>query len=209
MIKIENLTYSYEKNLLFDNFSYTFKDATITTVKGESGKGKTTLLYLMLGFEIFENGKIFYDDIELSETTVKAIRQNIAWLPQDFNLKVNTIEELFFSLFGLKINKRKYPQKQDIKKMFDSLGIEENLLKKRIDEVSGGQKQRILLASILLSDKKYIFLDEPTSALDKISTKKFIEIMQKSNATFIISTHDNILIEAADDIIDLDSMVIN
>ncbi len=205
MIKIENITYSYENNLLFNNFSYTFKDGTITTVKGESGKGKTTLLYLLMGFEIPQKGKIFYDEIELSPPNIKTIRQEIAWLPQDFNLKINTIEELFFSLFELKNNKKKYPSKQQIAEMFNALGIEENMIKKRIDEVSGGQKQRILLASILLSNKKYVFLDEPTSALDKISTEKFIKIMKNTNATFIISTHDNILIKEADNVIDLDN----
>lgn len=206
MIKVENLFYKYEGKYLFKNFNFKFDDNLLFAVKGESGRGKTTLLNILLGFEIPQNGQILFDNLILNSQNVFEIRKKSAFLPQNFNVHFDTIKELFYSTFALKANKKKMPDDKAVNKIFEHLGLEKELMNKKIDEVSGGQKQRVLLASILLTEKKYIFLDEPTSALDLESAKKLLECLKDTNSTVIVSTHDKTVLNFADKIVDLDKI---
>jgi len=204
MISIKELYYKYEDNYIFENFNFQFHDNKLYAIKGESGRGKTTLLNLMLGFEIPEKGEIIFDNKILNQKNIFEIRKQSAFIPQDFNVKVDTIKELFFSVFELKINKKKLPDENLIKQQFEKMGLDFELMNKKIDEVSGGQKQRVVLASVLMTNKKYLFLDEPTSALDFESSKKMLQCLKNSNATVIISTHDENVLHSVDEIVDLD-----
>ncbi|MBN2663761.1 MAG: ABC transporter ATP-binding protein [Bacteroidales bacterium] len=204
MIEFKNISFKYDQKLIFDNFSTEIKNGQKVAIIGESGSGKSTFLNLLAGFEIPNSGEIFVDDIKLSAQNMFSVRQKIAWLPQNFNVPFDTTKELFFSPFSLKNNKKNRPTQPEIDKVFLELGIAKELLEKKIDEVSGGQKQRIMLASIILTKKKYIFLDEPTSALDDHSTSNLLEILLNlTNTTVIAATHDKIYIDKADKIINL------
>ena len=204
MVELQNINFRFEDNLIFENFSAKIELGQKVAIVGESGSGKSTFLNFLAGFEIPSKGKIIFDSVELTSETAKLIRQKIAWFPQNFNVPFESINELFFSPFTLKINKKNKPSTSDIAHLFNKLGIEPNLLNKKIDEVSGGQKQRIILASVILSKKKYIILDEPTSALDDLSTQKLLDVLwEYQETTIIVATHDKKIIEKADLIIDL------
>ena len=205
MIELKNISFRYNDDILFENYSKRIEAGKKVAIIGESGSGKSTFLNLLAAFEIPQKGNIFYNNIELNIQTITSIRQEIAWLPQDFNVPFDSLRELFFSTFTLKINKPNKPTNLEIVELFSKLGLKTEILEKKINEVSGGQKQRVLLASIILSKKKYIILDEPSSALDEYSTKKLISILQTMTKTTVISaTHDRIFIDNADLIINLD-----
>jgi len=204
MITVKNISFNYEKTIIFNNFTHIFAENSKTVVIGESGRGKTTLLNLLLGFEVPDKGEIFFDNVLLNQETIGSIRQKIAWLPQNFNVPFDSVGELFNSIFELKINRKKKISAIEIQDIFSELGIETELLNKKIGEISGGQKQRVILAALVLSDKKHIFLDEPSSALDEISTKKIIELLWKNkNSTVIIVSHDKLFAEKADFVLNL------
>ena len=208
MIELKNVCFNYKDEIIFDNFSQVIETNKITTIKGQSGKGKTTLLNILAGFEIPHSGTIFFDKIEINHLTISNLRKQIAWLPQNFNITVDNVKELFYSVFNLKINKKNKPSLEQINEIFSKIGLEKEIINKKIDEISGGQKQRIILASLLLSNKKYVILDEPSSALDELSTKKILqEFKIKKNTTVIISSHDKTIIENSDNIIDLDKNI--
>jgi polar amino acid transport system ATP-binding protein/putative ABC transport system ATP-binding protein len=204
MILVDKISLKYDNQPLFDKLSFSVPDTTMVSIIGESGKGKTTLLNLLAGFEIVESGNILYDNIELNSKNLSKIRQKIAWLPQNFNVPFDTVEELFFSVFELKINKSYKPSSTSIENIFDKLALDITLLKKNIDEISGGQKQRIILASLLLTQKKYFLLDEPTSALDSFSAQKLINVLKESDKTVLIATHDDFVVKNSDTTINLD-----
>jgi len=204
MITVKNISFNYEKTIIFNNFTHIFAENSKTVVIGESGRGKTTLLNLLLGFEVPDKGEIFFDNVLLNQETIGSIRQKIAWLPQNFNVPFDSVGELFNSIFELKINRKKKISAIEIQDIFSELGIETELLNKKIGEISGGQKQRVILAALVLSDKKHIFLDEPSSALDEISTNKIIELLWKNkNSTVIIVSHDKLFAEKADFVLNL------
>ncbi len=200
MIELKNVFYNYGALSIFENFSLQILDNQIVSVIGESGAGKSTFLDLLLGFISPKKGEIFFDEIKLSKNSVRQIRQQTAWLPQNFNVAFDSVSEMFFSPFNLKANKTQIPDNQIITNTFKSLGLDTKLLEKGINEISGGQKQRIMLAAVFLLKKKYYLLDEPTSALDDTSAQKLLTLLKKLkiNSTIIISTHDQRIINQSD-----------
>ncbi len=206
MIRIEKLNFFYEAKKLFDDFCVEIPDNSLVSIKGESGKGKTTLLNILAGFEIPFSGEIYFDDIILSKENIFKIRQEIGWLPQNFNMPIDTVKELFMAPFDLKFNKKYLPDDTEIKSLFESLNLQNIDLQKKTDEISGGQKQRVLLASLLATQKPYLLLDEPSSALDNKSVEMLMNLLKKENKTVIISTHDQMIIEKSSLVIDLDKM---
>lgn len=77
---------------------------------------------------------------------------------------------------------------------FGMLGLEKEILEKRLSEISGGQRQRVMIAIAALLRKDIILLDEPTSALDSESTHKVFDFLTnlKHRPTIIAVTHDKI-----------------
>ncbi len=192
MIEFKNISFGFDEQLIFDGFSDKILDRQKVAVVGKSGCGKSTLLNLIAGFLEPQKGQILIDNNVVNSQNIATIRQNLIWLPQNFNIPFDTINDLFFSIFDLKINKKFRPNQQQIEEIFSLFNISTNLLTKKIDEVSGGQKQRILLASVLLTDKKYILLDEPTSSLDEQAAQTLFDVLLNyKNKTVIMATHNS------------------
>ncbi len=202
MIEFRNIFFGYKEEILLENFNRKIFNGEKVAICGQSGCGKTTLLNMILGFELPQKGDIYIDNDKLSHFNISKIRQKIAWLPQNFNISFETVKELFFSPFNLKSNYKNKPNEKDIEKSFYDLGLKKSILKKNINEISGGQKQRILLSSMILLKKNYILLDEPTSALDHLSVEKTSKVLLNlKHTTIIAATHDKNFINKADSVI--------
>jgi polar amino acid transport system ATP-binding protein/putative ABC transport system ATP-binding protein len=92
---------------------------------------------------------------------------------------------------------------------FQRLGLDEEIMDKRLNEISGGQRQRMLFAVIAMLDKELILLDEPTSSLDSesaILVTKFIKDMCKRGKTVLAVTHDKHFAEECDRIINISTL---
>lgn len=204
MILVKNLSFLFKEKRLFNNFSFVIPENSFVTITGESGKGKTTLLNILSGFEKPLSGEIMFDNLVLNKENMPLIRKEIAWLPQNFNIPIETVKELFMAPFNLKINKKNIPIFEEIQILFNRLNIGDVSLSKKIDEISGGQKQRIIIASLLATKKKYFFLDEPTSALDDYSIEILMNILKTEKKTVVIASHNKKVIDSSSQIIDLD-----
>jgi putative ABC transport system ATP-binding protein len=204
MITISNLYLQFQKELIFKDFSLKVSKGERLSIVGDSGKGKSTLLHLLLGFVPDFKGDVNISTLQLNAKNIKNIRKQIAWLPQEIALNFQTVEQLFMAPFDLEINKKHLPIQKEIATIFRAFDLSEDLLKKKTKEISGGQKQRILLASIFLTKKPIILLDEPTSALDTAVKKKITDYVMAQNRTIITATHDDYWIEKSDRIIHLD-----
>ena len=87
---------------------------------------------------------------------------------------------------------------------FEALGLEENLLDKRLHEISGGQYQRIQLAITAMQEKPLLLIDEPTSALDKATTQKAIQFVQRlatEGKTILTISHTPQFMEGCDRVV--------
>ncbi len=189
MLKIENLTYKYDKT----SYCYTLKaeKSQITAIVGESGSGKSTLLDLIAGFLTPMKGKIELENIDI--TNLPTNEKDLTILFQNYNLfeHLTVIKNL-----TLGIDKSLFPKKENIKKAKEMLK-EVNLkgYENRISStLSGGEQQRVALARALLREKKVLLLDEPFSALDYAIHQDMLKLVQKitkeKSLYTIMVTHD-------------------
>ena len=199
MIQIKNISLSYEKELVLDNISCDISKGQNICFWGPSGSGKSSLLKLLMGFEIPDSGEIIIDNIRVNDENINEIRKKLAWIPQNINLPVNNTKELIELLY---LDKR---QQQNFNNYITKLKLDKSLLNKDFQEISGGQKQRIVIAAVLSLDKPVLLMDEPTSALDADSVDSLINLILKNNDLTVISaSHDKKWADANDLILQLD-----
>lgn len=189
MLKVSNLRFGYDKNIIIDNLSFEIEEGEIVGLIGKSGSGKSTILRLIAGLEKQWEGNIFLDDKEITHAMpyhrdVAYVFQSLALFPH-LTVKKNI-------LYGIKhLNKKE--QKEKLNYFTQMLEIS-NYLNRYPHELSGGQKQRVAIARSLVTSPKLLLLDEPFSTLDaelrKTVRKEIREILKRHNITTIIVTHD-------------------
>lgn len=198
MIKTQNLTKTYGKGegkvTALDGVDITIKDGEMVAIIGKSGSGKSTLLNLLGGLDKATEGKVFYNDKDLStmnDTKLSEFRlKNIGFVFQFFDLIPElTAEENV--LFPAKLAKKKETTESDL---YTALDITDRV-KHYPSELSGGQQQRAAIARALINDPDVILCDEPTGNLDKASGEEVMNLLkrlnQEQNKTVIIVTHDS------------------
>lgn len=189
MLKLDQINKSYDGVKILNDISLEIEDGQIVSILGPSGCGKTTILNLILGITDVDNGRIIYNDTDITYQPMEDRGFNIVF--QDYALfpNLNVYKNI---TYGLK-NKPLIATKAEVEELIDLLGLREHLTKK-IDQLSGGQKQRVALARTMVMKPKILLLDEPLSALDgviKESIKERIKTIAKEyNLTTIIVTHD-------------------
>ncbi|MGN1309016.1 MAG: ATP-binding cassette domain-containing protein [Akkermansia sp.] len=203
----EKVCYGYTRNLpVLQDFSYTFKPG-VTLLRGYSGSGKTTLLKLLAGYLRVTSGRIIPPG-GVSVTSRAYLRRHVAYMFQGINLlPLMSVERNL----GLAAEMATLPNKQwkpRCEQLLTDLGLQE-LRHRRADKLSGGQAQRAALARTLMKDAPTVLLDEPTSGLDDGNTSIIKKLVNKdaSSRICIISTHDNRLLDIADEVIDFNTPV--
>ena len=186
-----------------------FKAGKSYAILGVSGSGKTTLLNIIAGIVTPNEGKVFVDDIEVTNLTQKEKDnfrlKNIGYIFQDFKLMEEmTVED---NLNLLKIEKIDCI---DIDNILEQVGLK-NKRKIKVKKLSGGEKQRVAIARSLIKSPKIILADEPTGSLNY---EKGIEIMElldkfhkKSNHVMIFVTHDDRMAKFADEVIHFEDIL--
>ena len=193
MIEFDNITFIYDNKPLMQHFSCCISSGEKVVLYGPSGHGKSTLLASVAGFVLPDEGSIRINGKILDSVAIQQIRRITAWLPQEFTLPFETVEELIAAPFRLKINQPSRPTRETILNHFARLGLEPELYEKRSIEISGGQRQRIMLAVAALLNKPLIVIDEPTSALDTGSTDKVLAFFRRQaekGAAVLAVSHD-------------------
>lgn len=202
MLKISKLSISYGAKQVLKDVSFQLERGELGCVLGESGRGKTTLLRAILGFEEYQSGHIEVGDTELSASTVFNIRQHIAYLPQELSLPSPTVREMMMTPFFFRINRGVTIKDERIHDEWKLLGLEPGLLDRSPNAVSAGQRQRIMLSVCGLLGKPLVILDEPTSALDNDSTLMVVEYLKmmarERGAAVLAVTHSDILAKHCD-----------
>lgn len=178
MLRIENLSVRFGRTELFTDMNLHVRRGEVVCLTGPSGCGKTSLLKAIMGFVFPCQGRIVVEDTLLTPHTAHIIRHRIAWMPQGLSLPCEWVREMVNLPFDLRVNRGVTLSEEKLLGHFETLGLESNLLDKRLHEISGGQRQRILLAVTAMQEKPLIIIDEPTSALDKDSTQKALQFVQ-------------------------------
>jgi len=212
MIQLKDIYFQYPQsdfNLNIENLS--FADGSKTAVIGPSGFGKTTMLNLIAGILLPENGEVNIEDTLVNKLADKQRRnfriQNIGFVFQDFRLVpyLNVLDNI---LLPFRINSALKPGSESsaqAKQLADELGIGK-LNKKYPAKLSHGERQRVAIARALINKPKVILADEPTGNLDPVNKNHIKNILfdavEKHGATLITVTHDHEMLDGFDNMID-------
>lgn len=189
MLSLKHIKKSYDGVPVLKDITLDIRDGEIVSILGPSGCGKTTLLNLILGITDADEGRIEFNEEDITFEPMEKRGFNIVF--QDYALfpNLNVYQNV---TYGLK-NKPNISTKEEVEDLIRLLGLEEHLDKK-IDQLSGGQKQRVALARTMVMKPRILLLDEPLSALDgviKESIKDRIKTIARDyHLTTIIVTHD-------------------
>ena len=169
---------------------------SFVTLLGPTGSGKTTLLRILAGIEKPDQGRIYYDGIDVTALPVQ--ERNIAFVYQQFvNYPSMTLFENIAS--PLRVAKEKHSETEIKRKVEETAELLRlaDILQHLPEEVSGGQRQRCAIARALVKDARFIFLDEPLANLDyKLREELRTELKQ------IFKDRDGVVIYATPDPID-------
>lgn len=192
MLKIQNLTKVYEDGTVaLKDVSFTVEEGEFLVIIGLSGSGKSTLLRCINRLIDPTEGKILWNDLDITEASegeLRSIRRGIGMIFQQFNLvdrssvvtNVLTGRCGYVNPFWSLIN---YFPRKDRERAFtalDRVGIQEKA-QNRADALSGGQKQRVGIARALMQDPKMILADEPVASLDPVLAHSILGYLEKIN----------------------------
>ena len=207
MLLANNISICFGDECVLENFSCHIRRGDFACITGVSGCGKTSLLKSFLGLTPLTKGYIRVGADVLSEHTCSTIRRKAAYLPQDLALPYGMVDEAAAHI--LKVGGGRYDRtsKLSLRENMIKLGLDEELLDKRVVEISGGQRQRLILAVLSLLNRELWLLDEPTAALDITSRDYVIDFLleQKSKGKTIVAvSHDACFSAKCSTIIPLD-----
>ncbi len=196
IIGLSNVTFSYEGNNIFENLNIGFERNEITALLGAVGKGKSTILKLIMCFYIPDHGDLYFEGKWYSDLTVDNIRKRIGYVPQQPALFNNTI------LYNVRYGNEHLSEDQIIK-FLESIGVDKAFshgvhthVGKHGMNISGGQRQLIWCLRVLLQNPEVLVMDEPTASMDKNTKDLMFKVLQKlmEKRTVIMVTHDPYLI---------------
>lgn len=188
-IKIKNLSYSRNGIPLLENINFIIEKKETGVIKGESGKGKTTLLNIINGLIAPKLGLITCGDEIFNSDSIflPPEKRNIGYVFQDFALfpHLNSKTNVLFA--------SKNKDRTLFNEVIQDLELGSHL-KKFPHELSGGQKQRVAIARSILMEPQLLIMDEPFSNLDgdlSRKTQKLIDnVINKLDIPCLIVTHN-------------------
>lgn len=191
MLEFKEVSLTFADEIVLDRLSFRVERGEKAVFQAPSGKGKSTILNLILGFIKPDSGRIVYNGKVVTDKNIHQLRASGAWLPQDFQLGEGSVRNVILNPFSFKRNSSLKPNEETIAGALSLLGMNKKLLDKNFVSISEGQKQRVGMVICHLLQRNLILLDEPTSALDPESKKMVIDMFLKDEKQTVVSTsHD-------------------
>ena len=177
-----------------------------TVISGASGSGKTTLLNVIGCIDLPDQGEIVVagEPVQkLSDDALSDFRaRHIGFVFQNFNLLpvLTAYENVEYPLL---LSRTAAPErKRRVEAMLEAVGLSDRA-KNYPGQLSGGQRQRVAIARALAPSPKLVLADEPTANLDSVTGASIIALMREMqrelHVSFVFSSHDPKVLEAADD----------
>lgn len=207
MLEVNDISIQFGGEQVLQNFSCRVEKGGLACVVGRSGCGKTSLLKALIGLTPYCGGTIRIAGTELNESSCAFVRKITAYLPQELVFPNEDIMDIVLQTLrigGVKNVRLSMPL---LHQNIQRLGLEPELLDKRMAEISGGQRQRVMIAVLSMLDKQVWLLDEPTAALDEKSRDLVIQFLieeQRCGKTIVAVSHDPVFASRCSTIIRLD-----
>ena len=196
MILLKNVSKSYRNGVhALRDINLEVEDGEFVYIIGPTGCGKSTLIKILDGEELPDDGEVFVNGInvgKLRHAKVPLYRRNIGVIFQDFRLlpKMTVFENIAFALEVLAMEKTAIRRR--VREVLELVDLQDKA-KAFPEQLSGGQQQRATIGRAIANHPKVLIADEPTGNLDP---EKSIEIIQLEKTTIVMVTHDEKLVNA-------------
>ena len=178
-IEVKQLSHRFGEKIIFENFDLLLADGGLYGLTAPSGRGKTTLLRILLGLQAPDSGTV------TQGVRYSAVFQNDRLLPRR-----NAVDQLLFVRGGRK-------DREAAARFLAGL-LPEDSLTQPVGELSGGMQRRVAIARALWAESDCVLMDEPFTGLDEDTlrhTADFI-LANRQGRTLLLSTHQKELLEA-------------
>lgn len=219
IIRTENLGHTYQlgriKVTALRRINLMIENGEFLAIVGPSGSGKTTLLNVIGALDSPTEGKIFFEEEELTRASSARLAQirlkKIGFVFQAYNLipVLTAFENVEYIMLIQGVTERERRERAlGVLKRVGLSGYEN----RRPMDMSGGQQQRVAVARAIAGKPKVVLADEPTANLDSKTGGELMDLMlelnQQDGITFVFSTHDPMVMERAKRLIRLRDGVI-
>jgi lipopolysaccharide export system ATP-binding protein len=192
-LRTDQLIKRYKRRTVVDKVSIRVQQGEIVGLLGPNGAGKTTTFYMTVGLIKPNEGKIYLEDIEITdEPMYKRAQMGIGYLAQEASVfrKLSVEDNIKAVLEMTKLSKE--AQDEKLESLLDEFGLQ-RIRKSRGDVLSGGERRRTEIARALAVDPKFILLDEPFAGVDPIAVEDIQGIVYKlkaKNIGILITDHN-------------------
>ncbi|MEO9485291.1 MAG: ABC transporter ATP-binding protein [Ekhidna sp.] len=203
MLKAENIHKSYNGLNVLKGIDLSIDKEEVVSIVGTSGAGKSTLLHILGTLDVPDEGKVLFDDVEVSSLNQKKMalfrNERIGFIFQFHNLfpEFTAIENVCIPAL-IRGDSDADKRARHLLEILGLSGREEH----KPSELSGGEQQRVSVARALINEPSVVFADEPSGNLDSQSAddlhQLFFDLRNKIGQTFVIVTHNMELAGMAD-----------
>ncbi len=208
MIKVKNLSKSFNNQLVLDNISIEIKKGDFISIVGPSGAGKTTFLNILGTIDEYDKNpktSILFNNIDitnLDDDKLSSFRNKEIGFIFQFHQLLPELTAQENILLPTMIGKRSEKESLDNLMKFSSILEINHILNKKPEFISGGEKQRVAVARALINSPSILLADEPTGNLDSKNAEKiqklFKKINKELNVTIVLVTHNKAFSKIAD-----------
>ncbi len=208
MIKVKNLSKSFNSQLVLDNISIEIKKGDFISIVGPSGAGKTTFLNILGTIDEYDKNpktSILFNNIDitnLDDDKLSSFRNKEIGFIFQFHQLLPELTAQENILLPTMIGKRSEKESLDNLMKLSSILEINHILNKKPEFISGGEKQRVAVARALINSPSILLADEPTGNLDSKNAEKiqklFKKINKELNVTIVLVTHNKAFSKIAD-----------
>jgi lipopolysaccharide export system ATP-binding protein len=192
-LSVRKLVKIYRGRKVVDQVSLTVDSGRVIGLLGPNGAGKTTTFYMTVGLVKPDRGRIFLDDVEITEYPMHTrARKGVGYLPQEASVfrKLTVRQNILAILETLPLSRRQRIERTE--SLLAELGIA-HVADSRAAVLSGGERRRLEISRALATEPAFMLLDEPFAGIDPLAVidiKKIIAHLKQRNIGILISDHN-------------------